>query len=420
MFSKLPMFQRVGAVAYKKDLGNIRKLCQALGNPHLKYKTIHVAGTNGKGSTSHMLAAAFQVKSLKTGLYVSPHYKDYRERIKINGKYVSRDFVVSFIDKMKPLIEEINPSFFEINVAMAFDYFAYKKVDIAIIETGLGGRLDSTNIIDPEMSVITNISYDHMNLLGDTLEEIAVEKAGIIKPDTPVIIGEYQEEVIHIFEGKARENNADLSVASESFRADFIKSTPSHDIYNIYNDGTLVFRNLKLGLKGSYQKKNLITVICAMMTYNFVKLRYFRTSHFRKAFANVRELTNFMGRWQILNKKPLVICDSGHNEAGIGYVVNQINETKHHNLHMVIGMVNDKAIDKMLSQLPDNATYYFAKADVPRGLDPLLLKAQAGKFGLIGKHYASVKKAYKAALKNAGPKDLVFIGGSTFVVAEVL
>lgn len=420
MFSKLPMFQRVGPVAYKKDLTNIVKLCNFLGNPQLDYPTIHIAGTNGKGSTSHLLAAAFQTKKYKTGLYVSPHYKDYRERIKIDGKYVPVKFVVDFIEELKPLIEEINPSFFEINVAMAFAYFASKKVDIAIIETGLGGRLDSTNVIKPVISVITNISYDHMSLLGDTLPEIAFEKAGIIKEGIPVVIGEKQKEVAAVFEKRAFEHNAKIYFASEHYKAEQTATDLEFDTFDIYKDNLLVYPDLKFELKGSFQTKNMLTVIATLDQYNELHPGFFKSEDIYKAFANVKSLSNFMGRWQILNQKPLVICDSGHNEAGIKYVVEQLDKLEYNKLHFVLGVVNDKDIDKMLSMLPQGAIYYFAKANIPRGLDAKLLKEKAKRFNLKGKSFSSVNTAYKTAMKNAGEDDLIFIGGSTFVVAEVL
>ena len=420
MFSKLPMYQRVGPVAYKKDLTNIVKLCNFLGNPHLQYPTIHVAGTNGKGSVSHLLAAAFQSKKYKTGLYVSPHYKDYRERIKIDGKYVPVKFVVEFIEDIKPLIEEINPSFFEINVAMAFAYFASKQVDIAIIETGLGGRLDSTNIVKPLLSVITNISYDHMSLLGETLPEIAFEKAGIIKEGIPVVIGEKQKEVAAVFEKRAFEHNAKLTFATDHFKAEQKDSNIEYDTFDIYKDNQLYLPDLKFELKGSFQLKNMITVLAALDQYNEIHPDFFKPEDIYTCFANVKTLTNFMGRWQILMQKPLVICDSGHNEAGIAYVVEQLNSINYNKLHFVLGVVNDKDIDKMLAMLPQEALYYFAKANIPRGLDAKSLKEKAKRFNLRGKSFSSVIKAYKAAVSNAADDDLVFIGGSTFVVAEVL
>jgi len=420
MFSKLPMYQRVGSVAYKKDLTNIVKLCNYLGNPHLKFPCIHIAGTNGKGSTSHLLAAAFQTKKYKTGLYVSPHYKDYRERIKIDGKYIPVKFVVDFIEELKPIIEEINPSFFELNVAMAFAYFASKNVDIAIIETGLGGRLDSTNIIKPVLSVITNISYDHMSLLGETLPEIAFEKAGIIKEGIPVVIGEKQAEVATVFEKRASEHNAKLYNASDHFKAELKESNPDYDVFDIYKDNQLIFEGLKFELKGSFQTKNMLTVLATLAIYNELHPGFFKTEDIYTAFANVKSLTNFIGRWQILMQKPMVIADSGHNEAGIANVIDQLNSLHYNKLHMVIGVVNDKDIDKMLAMFPHDASYYFAKANIPRGLDAKLLREKAKRYNLKGKAFSSVNKAYKAALVNAAEDDLIFIGGSTFVVAEVL
>ncbi len=420
MFSKLPMYQRVGPVAYKKDLTNIVKICNYLGNPHLKYPTIHVAGTNGKGSVSHLLSAAFQTKKYKTGLYVSPHYKDYRERIKVDGKLIPVKFVVDFIEELKPIIEEINPSFFEINVAMAFAYFASKQVDIAIIETGLGGRLDSTNIIKPLLSVITNISYDHMILLGNTLPEIAFEKAGIIKEGIPVVIGEKQKEVAAVFEKRAFEHNAKLYFASDHYKAELKSSDIDYDTFDIFKDNHLVYLDLKLELKGSFQTKNMLTVLAALDQYNELHPGFFKPEDIYSAFANVKSLTNFIGRWQILMQKPMVICDSGHNEAGFTYVMDQLKSIDYNKLHFVLGVVNDKDIDKMLIMLPHNALYYFAKANIPRGMDAKLLKERAKRYNLKGKSFSSVNKAYKTALVNAEDDDLIFIGGSIFVVAEVL
>lgn len=424
MFSKLPMFQRVGSAAYKKDLTNITALCDYLGNPQNQYRTIHVAGTNGKGSVSHLLSAVFQEHGFKTGLYVSPHYKDYRERIKINGIYVPKSFVIDFIDRLKPLIEQVQPSFFEINVAMAFEYFKQRKVDIAVIETGLGGRLDSTNIINPDLSVITNISFDHMNLLGNTLKEIAFEKAGIIKAGVPVIIGEKQEEVKEVFSDKSIEFNAPILFASDLYSVKTVSSDPFYSYFDLYKKGIKIAGNVPFNLHGTFQEKNIATVLGTIDVYNEQALksglRPIKFDAFLNAAKNLKQLTKFMGRWHVLNQNPMILCDSGHNESGIAYVVEQLNNMVYDRLHFVLGAVNDKDIDKMLNQLPSNARYYFCKANIPRGLGAEELKNQASKYGLNGRTYSSVKNALKAAKSSANKNDLVFIGGSTFVVAEVL
>lgn len=423
MFTKLPMYQRVGAAAYKKDLSNIIKLCDALGNPQNEFKSIHVAGTNGKGSVCHMLSAVFQEAGYKTGLYVSPHYKDFRERIKVDGTYVDQAFVVDFINNLKALIEEIQPSFFEINVAMAFEYFKRQKVDIAIIETGLGGRLDSTNIIHPILSVITNISYDHTQMLGDTLVKIAVEKAGIIKHNIPVVIGESQDETDHVFQDIAKQRNAPLSFATDYYNVRIDFKTLDYCSYVIKKQGFTYAGQLKFNIYGSFQTKNIATLLQTMDVYNQIMKFKEQTIYFKtiqKALSNLHELTKFQGRWQVINKKPLVICDSAHNESGILGVCEEIKEMDFNKLHFVYGAVNDKDLNTILSILPKYATYYFCKADVPRGLDSEELTEMAHSHGLVGKSYGSVNNAYKAALKQADTKDLVFIGGSIFVVAEIL
>ncbi len=424
MFSKLPMFQRVGTVAYKKDLTNIKSLCEFLGNPQNNFKSIHIAGTNGKGSVSHLLSASFQVRGYKAGLYVSPHYKDYRERIKVNGNYISKTFVVDFIERLKPTIDAIQPSFFEINVAMAFEYFSRQKVDIAIIETGLGGRLDSTNIIEPLMCVITNISFDHMNLLGNTLPEIAAEKAGIIKKGIPVVIGEKQEEVVDVFMKKAKEQSSKINFASENYNAIIKNSDLNNTYFDLFKNAEMLADNVPFNFHGTFQQNNVVTVLQAIEDYNKVLIsksgRRIELTDLLTAGKNLKKLTKFRGRWQVLNEKPLIICDSGHNESGIRYVIEQLNQAQYDNLHIVIGVVNDKDIRKMICQFPVVAKYYFCKANIPRGLDAGILKSIASEFGLRGRKYISVKNALAAAKRAATESDLVFIGGSTFVVAEVI
>jgi len=419
LYSKLPMFTRVGAVAIKKDLHNTLAMCKALGNPQNKFKSIHIAGTNGKGSTSHMLAAIFQKAGYKTGLYTSPHLKDFRERIRVNGKVVSKSFVKDFVNEQKKLIQEIEPSFFEVTVAMAFDYFAKQKVDVAIIEVGLGGRLDSTNIIMPELSVITNISLDHTNILGNTLPEIAFEKAGIIKPNIPVIIGERHLETEAVFITKATAQNANISFAEDVVDITNIKKNANYLSANFNFKNGEQLENLKSDLTGSYQTKNLLTVLASVDQLNKIGVNI-SLDAVKDALRNVKKITGLQGRWQTLSKNPLVICDTGHNKAGITEVLQNINQTPHQNLHFVIGMVNDKDISGVLALLPKNATYYFCQPNLERALNVQQLYNQAKNYQLVGKTYLSVKEAFVTAKANAKPNDLVFIGGSTFVVAEVL
>jgi dihydrofolate synthase / folylpolyglutamate synthase len=396
MFAQLPMYQRQGKTAFKKDLTNSLALAKHLKNPEKKFKTIHVAGTNGKGSTSHMLASVLQEAGYKVGLYTSPHLKDFRERIKINGKVISEEDVIGFIEDNKSFLEELKLSFFEMTVGLAFDCFAKQKVTIAIIEVGLGGRLDSTNIITPEVSVITNIGLDHTQFLGETLPEIAFEKAGIIKPTVPIVIGEFQEEVFPVFEKIAQEKNAPLFLAS-----------------NIYTSNYLT------DLKGSYQVNNVKTVL---KTIEVLKQKNLVISeeNLKNGLLKVIENTSLLGRWQILSKQPKVICDTGHNKEGLTYTLKQLLQEKFSKLHFVFGVVNDKDLKDILPMFPKEATYYFCKPDIPRGLEATLLQKQCAKFSLKGQIYSSVKEAYNTALKSAAKDDLIFVGGSTFVVAEVI
>lgn len=391
LFSKLPMYQRTGAAAYKKDIGNIIKACKILDNPQNKFKSIHIAGTNGKGSTAHMLASIFQEAGYKTGLYTSPHLKDFRERIKINGQLISKKDTLDFILKNKNQYEKIEMSFFEYTVAMAFDYFANENVDIAIIETGLGGRLDSTNIISPEISIITNIGYDHTNLLGNSLEEIAKEKAGIIKKNTPVIIGRKQKETEHIFKSEAKEKNSPIHFCKKNL-------------------------NYSTDLKGEYQKENLNTALQAMKILNL----NINDGIISKGLNNVVKNTGLNGRWQTIAKKPLTICDTGHNEDGIKNNIKQLKKLKFNKLHFVFGTVNDKDLRKILRLLPVNAQYYFCSANIERSLNSEKLLEESKNFKLLGERYESVIEAYHSAQSNAKMDDLIFIGGSTFIVAEVL
>lgn len=420
LFSQLPMFQRIGAAAYKADLNNTLAICKLLGNPENKFKSIHVAGTNGKGSTSHMLASVLQSAGLRVGLYTSPHLKDFRERIKINGEMIPEKSVVDFVEKHKTDFEKIQPSFFEMTVGLAFDYFAKEKIDIAVIEVGLGGRLDSTNVITPLVSVITNISYDHVNLLGNTLEKIAEEKAGIIKSKIPVVIGERQKEIEHVFIDKAKQLKSELYFANEVFdvKPELLKKG-NYQIYKVEDKSGVLFDQLECELLGNYQKKNIATVLCALHEINKVGFAITKED-IQKGIQKVVKQTSLLGRWQILSEQPLVIADTAHNEAGIREVLNQLEHTPHEKLHFVLGMVSDKDITKILFMLPKNAKYYFCKANIPRALPAYELSLEAKKVGLKGEIYACVQDAYVAAKQNASENDLVFVGGSTFTVAEVV
>ena len=396
MFNQLPMYQLQGASAYKKDLTNVILLADHLDNPQQKLKCIHVAGTNGKGSTSHMLASILQKAGYKVGLYTSPHLKDFRERIKINDIEISEDFVCEFINTHKSFFEENDMSFFEMSVGLAFDYFAKEKVEIAIIEVGLGGRLDATNIITPLVSVITNIGIDHVQFLGNTLESIATEKAGIIKPKIPVVIGEYTPETQPIFLGKAKENHAEIY-----FSSDLISETFPSD------------------LLGDYQEHNKKTVIQTFKILNEQTNFEVSTENIKSGLLHVVKNTGLLGRWQQLGENPKVICDTAHNKNGLEIVLKQIQKESFDNLHIVLGVVNDKELNEVLPLFPKNATYYFCKPNIPRGLDANLLKEKASEFELNGNVYDSVTDAYEAAKNNAKINDFIYIGGSTFVVAEL-
>jgi dihydrofolate synthase / folylpolyglutamate synthase len=409
LYNCLPVFQHQGASAYKPGLDNTIQLDKYLGQPHSRYRTIHVAGTNGKGSVSHFLAAILQSAGYKTGLYTSPHLKDFRERIRVNGEMISEAAVVGFVERHRAFFEPIQPSFFELTMEMAFDYFALQQVDVAVIEVGLGGRLDSTNVITTELSIITNISFDHTQFLGDTLIKIASEKAGIIKPHIPVVIGEAEGEVRDIFVKKAVEMEAPVFFAESQVQLHSEKNGFSCELYP----------HLEVELKGYYQQKNVatvLTVIEQLERINFI----LPEEAVRKGFKQVTTLTGLQGRWQILQHNPTVICDTGHNEAGIRCVVQQLSEQKYKRLHIVFGMVNDKDIRTVLSLLPKNATYYFTQAAIPRALDALKLQQQALEFGLVGEIYPTVGLALEAAKSAANQDDFVYVGGSTFVVAEVI
>jgi len=416
LFNQLPMFSKIGEAAYKKDLTNTIALCEVLGNPHKKFKSIHIAGTNGKGSTSHMLAAIMQAAGFKTGLYTSPHLYDFRERIKINGVCCSEEFVVNFTEKIQTQIEIISPSFFEITVAMAFDYFAENEVDIAIIETGLGGRLDSTNIILPELSIITNIGMDHMNLLGNTLTAIAGEKAGIIKPFVPVVIGESISETLPVFVAAA--HASPISFAEDKrYISDWLYQQPMLNVTVVDKDKN-EYHHYALDLTGFYQTKNLVTVLEACSVLQQLGWNI-KTQHIKEGLSNVKKLTGLQGRWEIIQVNPTVVLDVGHNVDGIKAILTQLDLSNFKQLHWVMGMVKDKDIQAVLQMLPSTATYYFTKASIPRALDEQELLKQAKDLGLKGTAYNEVNIAINAALENADPSDLILVCGSVFVIAEV-
>lgn len=418
LYAQLPMFHRVGAQAYKPSLDNTLKLSEALGNPHKKFKSIHIAGTNGKGSTSHLMASICQAAGYKTGLYTSPHLVDFRERIRINAEMIPQENVVTFIESNKKIIEEIQPSFFELCVVMAFDYFAKEKVNIAVIEVGMGGRLDSTNIIHPILSIITNISYDHMQFLGDTLPKIAKEKAGIIKEKTPVIISQKQEECAEVFLEIAKENNAEIIFSSDLLQ---VKDLEDSDLNILSMDVQSGIKNyhLETTLTGKYQLKNILGVVAAYEKLNENNF-YISEQALIEGVLKVKEFTGLRGRWEILSKEPLTIADTGHNEDGIQQIISQISNLEYDRLHWVWGMVNDKDPAKVFKLLPKHANYYFCSPNIPRGLDAESCKVKAAEYEIYGEAYPSVKEAFEAARSIARSNDLILIGGSTFVVAEVL
>jgi dihydrofolate synthase/folylpolyglutamate synthase len=416
LFNALPMFQRVGASAFKKDLRNTLALCSHLGNPERKFKSIHVAGTNGKGSTSHTLAAILQSAGYKTGLYTSPHLKSFTERVRINGQEIAEQAVVDFVDANKSFLDELQPSFFEMTVGLAFWYFAKEQVDIAIIEVGMGGRLDSTNVILPELSVITNIGWDHIQFLGDTLPLIAGEKAGIIKPNVPVIISQTQEETTSVFLKKALENQAQITFADQKIKLQKLTSDAGLALYSVSkNRGSFT---LEYGLLGDYQIHNLPGILESVDQLRQLGWKISEEA-LRKGLKQVTPLTGLKGRWQVLGENPTIIADTGHNEPGIRAILSQLEGYSFDQLWMVIGMVQDKDISKILALLPKDAHYVFCQADLPRALQADLLAEKAAEFGLGGETIPNVNEAFQFARKNAGPNDLIFIGGSTFVVAEI-
>lgn len=418
LYSRLPMFQRIGAAAYKANLNNTIAIDQLLQHPHKKFKSIHIAGTNGKGSVSHLLASIFQESGYKTGLYTSPHLIDFRERIKINGKEINKEFIVEFVDKYKSEFEKIEPSFFEWTVGLAFDYFAEKEVDIAIIETGMGGRLDSTNIIQPLISVITNISFDHKQFLGDTLDKIAAEKAGIIKPNTPVVIGETQQETNSVFDRFAIKNKSEIIYADQVFNCKKLNHADKFTVDVIKNKREFL-TELSCGLIGNYQLLNIATVLTAIdkVTDLFPRINL---QNIRNGIDRVIENTDLKGRWQLIENNPTVVCDTAHNVAGIKMITQQLTELKPNKIHFILGFVNDKDVSEILELLPKEACYYFCEPTIPRAMKiDTLIEIVAIRF--IEKHfYHSVQEAFVAAKNNCLEEELIYIGGSTFVVADFL
>ncbi|MBO2012517.1 bifunctional folylpolyglutamate synthase/dihydrofolate synthase [Hymenobacter negativus] len=421
LYEQLPMFQRVGAAGFKKGLGNTLMLAEALGNPEQKFRSVHVAGTNGKGSSSHLLAAVLQAAGYKVGLYTSPHLREFTERIRVNGQELPAGYLVEWVERWRPLFEQVQPSFFEMCVALAFAYFAEQRVDIAIIEVGLGGRFDSTNIITPLVSLITNISFDHQALLGNTLPEIAAEKAGIIKSGVPVVVSQTQPEVADVFRREATAKLAHLVFADEVYQATFSAEASSETglrPLTITQHGRPYLANAELGLPGDYQQFNIPGVLA---TLDELRALGFRSTEaaVRTGLRQVTQLTGLRGRWSIIGRRPLVVCDTGHNAAGLGMVMEQLHRVPYRRLHLVIGTVNDKDVASMLALLPAEGVFYFCAANIPRALPAAELAQQASELGLKGQAYESVAAAVAAARAAASPEDAVFIGGSTFVVAEV-
>ena len=420
LYSQLPAYHRIGKPAYKDNLSNSIALDDHFNHPHTAYSTIHIAGTNGKGSLSHMIASVLQEAGFKTGLYTSPHLKDFRERIKVDGIMVSEKFVTEFVRENMDIIKDISPSFFEMTVAMAFNYFAETDVDIAVIETGMGGRLDSTNIITPVVSVITNIGHDHMDFLGQTLDKIAYEKAGIIKDYIPVIIGESITETGKVFSEKATDKRSEIFYAEENYLCAMEGYSDGYSSRNFKIDDLRSGNSLsgKTHLSGDYQARNIQTLF---QTMELLKFRFnISEKNLMDGIERTIKNTGLMGRWQVLNRKPLTICDTAHNEEGLRIVLQQISKIRSSGLHIIVGLVNDKDIGSILPLFPTDAIYYFTRASVPRALDEQILRQHAVEHNLTGKCYSSVREAYEAARQAAGMSDLIFIGGSTFIVAEVV
>jgi len=418
LFNQLPMFQRQGKIAYNAKLDNSLAMDEYFGFPHKNFKSIHIAGTNGKGSVAHILASVLREAGFRTGLYTSPHLKDFRERIRVNGVPVPESKVIDFVKQNKELLNRIKPSFFEMSVAMALKYFSDEEVDIAVIETGMGGRLDST--ITPVLSVITNIGMDHSIYLGNSLGKIAYEKAGIIKPGVSVVVGETGKETDHVFISKARETGSEIVFADRNFSSEYsLMSLDGLQIMNIEKKGGDGYPELKIDLGGIYQRRNVITILQVVEKLNEIE---FKVSHesLYKGMRLVRKNTGLRGRWEVIDNNPLIVCDTGHNREGLILVIEQIRQTAWKNLHIVIGMVNDKDLTNILPLFPVEANYYFCRPDIPRGLDSKILKDEAAGYKLTGESYGTVRAALGAAKQQAGKQDMIFVGGSTFVVAEVL
>ena len=420
MYRQIPMYQRDGSATYKIDLETTEQLDARFGHPHQYFKTIHVGGTNGKGSVSHILASVLQSAGYRTGLYTSPHLKDFRERIRVNGEMIEKGFVVDFIRENGDCFEALKSSFFEMTVAMAFQYFKEQKIDVAVVEVGLGGRLDSTNIVDPDLSVITNISLDHTRFLGDTPEAIAGEKAGIIKPSRPVVIGEYQPATAPVFNDKAQECDAPIYFADQEYRVEPIpKEKPEEAVYRVSRAGEVLFETLRTDLTGSYQSKNLATALKSIDILNSLGYDLNRKS-ITDGLAHVKQNTSLLGRWHILQQSPLIICDTAHNEAGLAWNLRELKSMDVENLHFVLGFVNDKDMDTILPLFPKSANYYFTKADIPRALNEQELKTKAATYGLRGDAFSDSAEALNEAKRQAQSDDLIYVGGSTFLVSEVI
>lgn len=419
LYEQLPMFQRQGRTAFKKDLTNIRVLCAQLREPQESFPSIHIAGTNGKGSTAHLLSAILQAQGYKVGLYTSPHYRDFRERIRVNGKLMEEDAVVEFVEEQRPAIDKAQPSFFEITVAMAFWYFREQNVDIAVIETGLGGRLDSTNILFPQLSIITNIGFDHQDFLGETLQEIAGEKAGIIKPETPVVIGKTHYRTRWVFLDRARDLKAPIRYADVHYDAALQSSEAGCNHYKVWYNDECIYEDLEVGLLGPYQYENIQTVLQSVKSLRSLGFKI-KEKALLKGLRDVVSLTGMLGRWQILQEKPLCITDAAHNEDGLRTVMQQLDSMPKKQLHIVLGVVKEKRLGHLLALFPQDAQYYLCTPDVPRGLPTPALRQAMDRQGFQSQSYDSVAAAYQAALEAADEEDLVFVGGSTFVVAEVV
>lgn len=421
LYGQLPVFHRIGAAAYKTDIDNTIKFMECLGNPQNDFASIHIAGTNGKGSCSHLIASILKQSGKKTGLHTSPHLVDLRERISVDGKLCSKNYVINFLKKHKKEIETIQPSFFELMVAMAFNYFKQKRVDNAVVEVGMGGRLDSTNILSPLCCLITNISFDHTQFLGNTLPEIASEKAGIIKSNTPIVISQSQTETKDVFLQKAKQMHAPIYFADENYELKNIKEDDEFLTADVYRKGQLFIQNLQCPLKGDYQKKNLLGVLQTIETLNTIENYHISKQDIKEGIKNLQKNFLLQGRWQIIKQNPLTICDTGHNEDGLSLVLKQLAKVKKEKLNFVFGVVNDKDIDKEINMLPKEAEYFLCKANIPRGLEVEILAQKFQSKGMKYRVFSSVKQAYNQAQKDAIKTNaMVFIGGSTYTVAEIL